>query len=121
MDDAKIKSSEMVKDIDVKEVSSGETSSKTMDEGTKLKINNLKKPSEQDLDAFLLGDLEDGDELMMVQVYINVSMWIPDKIGFSCFCFLYFFFRWILECSLSFALHFPPFSFVPSLSNCTLV
>lgn len=62
MDDVNTKTAEKVKDIDVKEVSSGESSSKTMDEVTKPKSNNMKKPSEQDLDAFLLGDLEDGDD-----------------------------------------------------------
>ncbi|KAG6404083.1 hypothetical protein SASPL_136322 [Salvia splendens] len=62
-DDVKIKTAEKVKDAEVKEVSSGETSSKTADETAKPKSNNLeKKASEQDLDAFLLGDLEDGDD-----------------------------------------------------------
>lgn len=47
----------------MKEVISGETSSKTVDETSKQNNNNLKpKASEQDLDAFLLGDLEDGDD-----------------------------------------------------------
>ncbi|XP_057805014.1 uncharacterized protein LOC131020303 [Salvia miltiorrhiza] len=62
-DDVKIKTAEKVEDTEVKEVSSGETSSKTADEITKPKSNNTeKKASEQDLDAFLLGDLEDGDD-----------------------------------------------------------
>lgn len=62
MDDVKIKTAEKVNDTEIKEVSSGETSSKTVDEVTKPNSNNTKKPSEQDLDAFLLGDLEDGDD-----------------------------------------------------------
>ncbi|KAL1541707.1 hypothetical protein AAHA92_25896 [Salvia divinorum] len=63
MDDVKIKTAENLEDTEVKEVSSGETSSKTADEITKPKSNTLeKKASEQDLDAFLLGDLEDGDD-----------------------------------------------------------
>lgn len=63
MDDVKIKTAEKEKDTEVKEVSSGETSSKTADEITKPKSNNTeKKASDQDLDAFLLGDLEDGDD-----------------------------------------------------------
>lgn len=63
MDDVKIKTAEKVNDTDVKEVSSGETSSKTsVDEVTKPNSNKTKKPSEQDLDAFLLGDIEDGDD-----------------------------------------------------------
>lgn len=63
MEDEKLKDAEKVKDTEVKEVPSGETSSKTVNEISKQNNNNLKpKASEQDLDAFLLGDLEDGDD-----------------------------------------------------------
>ncbi|KAH6797255.1 hypothetical protein C2S52_021809 [Perilla frutescens var. hirtella] len=63
MDDLKNKTAEKVNITEVKEVLSGETSSKTVDEVTKPKSNDTKpKASEQDLDAFLLGDLEDGDD-----------------------------------------------------------
>ncbi|KAL1566399.1 hypothetical protein AAHA92_02011 [Salvia divinorum] len=63
MDDVKNKTAEKVKDAEVKEVSSVETFSEKADEITKPKGNYPeKKASEQDLDAFLLGDLEDGDD-----------------------------------------------------------
>ncbi|KAK6123139.1 hypothetical protein DH2020_043135 [Rehmannia glutinosa] len=63
MEDLKLKAAEKVKDTEVKEVSSGETPSKTADEISKQRSSNVKSPaSEQDLDAFLLGDLEDGDD-----------------------------------------------------------
>ncbi|XP_042041962.1 uncharacterized protein LOC121787326 [Salvia splendens] len=63
MDDVKNKTVEKVKDTEVKEVSSGETSPEKADEITKPKSNHTeKKAYEQDLDAFLLGDLEDGDD-----------------------------------------------------------
>lgn len=63
MEDEKLKDAEKVKDTEVKEVPSGETSSKTVNEISKQNNNNMKpKASEQDLDAFLLGDLEDGDD-----------------------------------------------------------
>ncbi|KAL8492395.1 hypothetical protein ACS0TY_023839 [Phlomoides rotata] len=63
MEDVKLKDAEKVKDTDMKEVPTGETSSKIVDEISKQNNNNLKsKASEQDLDAFLLGDLEDGDD-----------------------------------------------------------
>ncbi|KAL3824706.1 hypothetical protein ACJIZ3_020735 [Penstemon smallii] len=63
MEDIKLKSAEKVKDTEVKEISSGETSSKTADETSKLKINNAKSAAtEQDLDVFLLGDLGDSDD-----------------------------------------------------------
>lgn len=63
MEDVKLKTAENIKDNEVKEVSSGETSSKAADEISKQKTNNMKsEASEQDLDAFLLGDLEDGDD-----------------------------------------------------------
>ncbi|GER38599.1 BSD domain-containing protein [Striga asiatica] len=59
----KLKAAEIVKDIEVKEVSSGATPSKTADEGSKQRSSALKSPvSEQDLDVFLLGDMEDGDD-----------------------------------------------------------
>ncbi|KAK4436953.1 hypothetical protein Salat_0029200 [Sesamum alatum] len=62
-EDVKLKAEEKVQDIAVKEDSSGETSSKTADETSKQKSNNVKSAaSEQDLDVFLLGDLEDGDD-----------------------------------------------------------
>lgn len=63
MDDVKNKTAEKVKDTEVKKVSSGVTSPEKADEITKPKSNNTeKKAYEQDLDAFLLGDLEDGDD-----------------------------------------------------------
>ncbi|CAA0820869.1 BSD domain-containing protein [Striga hermonthica] len=59
----KLKAAETVKDIEVKEVSSGATPSKTADEGSKQRSSTVKSPaSEQDLDVFLLGDMEDGDD-----------------------------------------------------------
>ncbi|GER41946.1 BSD domain-containing protein [Striga asiatica] len=61
-EDLKLKATEKVKDNEVKEVSSGATPSKT-DEGSKQKSSTQKSPvSEQDLDVFLLGDLDDGDD-----------------------------------------------------------
>ncbi|CAA0826884.1 BSD domain-containing protein [Striga hermonthica] len=61
-EDLKLKATEKVKDIEVKDVSSSATPSKT-DEGSKQKSSSQKSPvSEQDLDVFLLGDLDDGDD-----------------------------------------------------------
>lgn len=63
MDDLKTKAAEKVKETEMQQVSAGETSSKTTDESTKPKSKDTKpKASEQDLDAFLLGDIEDGDD-----------------------------------------------------------
>ncbi|KAL3640513.1 hypothetical protein CASFOL_015481 [Castilleja foliolosa] len=63
MEDIKLKAAAKVKDAEVKDVSSSETPSKPADEVSKQKGSNVKSPaSEQDLDAFLLGDLEDGDD-----------------------------------------------------------
>ncbi|GFP90672.1 hypothetical protein PHJA_001211300 [Phtheirospermum japonicum] len=63
MEDLKLKAAAKVNDVEVKEVSSSETPSKPADEISKQKGSNVKSPaSEQDLDAFLLGDLEDGDD-----------------------------------------------------------
>ncbi|KAL0442076.1 UNVERIFIED_CONTAM: hypothetical protein Sradi_0146500 [Sesamum radiatum] len=62
-EDVKLKAEEKVEDTAVKEDSSSEKSSKTADETSKQKSNNVKSAaSEQDLDVFLLGDLEDGDD-----------------------------------------------------------
>ncbi|XP_011072873.1 uncharacterized protein LOC105157989 [Sesamum indicum] len=62
-EDVKLKAEEKVEDIAVKEDSSDEKSSKTADETSKQKSNNVRSAaSEQDLDVFLLGDLEDGDD-----------------------------------------------------------
>ncbi|KAK4395802.1 hypothetical protein Sango_1734500 [Sesamum angolense] len=63
-EDVKLKAEEKVEDTAVKEdSSSSEKSSKTADETSKQKSNNVKSAtSEQDLDVFLLGDLEDGDD-----------------------------------------------------------
>ncbi|KAL0355316.1 UNVERIFIED_CONTAM: hypothetical protein Sradi_3978500, partial [Sesamum radiatum] len=62
-EDLKLKAEEKVEDIVVKEDSSGEKSSEIADETSKQKSSNVKSAaSEQDLDVFLLGDLEDGDD-----------------------------------------------------------
>lgn len=61
-EDVKLKSAENVKDTEVKEISSGGRSEKA-DETSKPKSNNAKSAAaEQDLDVFLLGDLEDSDD-----------------------------------------------------------
>ncbi|PIN06284.1 hypothetical protein CDL12_21163 [Handroanthus impetiginosus] len=61
MEDVKLKATEKAKDTEVKETSSGVKSEKA-DETSKPKSNNVKPAaSEQDLDVFLLGDLEDDD------------------------------------------------------------
>ncbi|KAG8379350.1 hypothetical protein BUALT_Bualt07G0079200 [Buddleja alternifolia] len=62
MEDFKLKAAEKVKDTEVKEISSG-TSSEKADEISKPQSNDLKsEATEKDLDAFLLGDLEDSDD-----------------------------------------------------------
>ncbi|KAL2482097.1 BSD domain-containing protein [Forsythia ovata] len=62
MEDLKQNHSEKIKDAEGKEISSGVTSSKTVVEDSNQKSSNVKSSaSEQDLDVFLLGDLEDSD------------------------------------------------------------
>ncbi|KAL6497341.1 hypothetical protein OROGR_029270 [Orobanche gracilis] len=62
-EDVNHKAAETEQDIEVKEVSSGGPPSRIAIEISKQKGSNVKPPaSEQDLDAFLLGDLEDGDD-----------------------------------------------------------
>ncbi|KAK4426929.1 hypothetical protein Salat_1461700, partial [Sesamum alatum] len=62
MEDVKSKAAENVKDTGVKEISSAVRSERA-DEISKPIINNAKSAaSEQDLDVFLLGDLDDADE-----------------------------------------------------------
>ncbi|KAL2465069.1 BSD domain-containing protein [Abeliophyllum distichum] len=62
MEDLKQNHSEKIKDAERKEISSGVTSSKTVVEDSNQKSSNAKSSaSEQDLDVFLLGDLEDSD------------------------------------------------------------
>ncbi|XP_075491707.1 uncharacterized protein LOC142529899 [Primulina tabacum] len=60
LEDLKLKSEEKAKDTEVKEVSSDGTSSKK-GEGISKPNSNKSSTSEQDLDVFLLGDLEDSD------------------------------------------------------------
>ncbi|CAA2971292.1 Hypothetical predicted protein [Olea europaea subsp. europaea] len=63
MEEVKLKSSEKEKNADRKEIASGGTSSEAVLEVSNQKSNNAKSPaSEQDLDVFLLGDLEDSDD-----------------------------------------------------------
>ncbi|XP_073316891.1 uncharacterized protein [Primulina huaijiensis] len=61
LEDLKLKSEEKAKDTEVKEVSSDGTSSKK-GEGISKPNSNKSSTSEQDLDVFLLGDLEDSDD-----------------------------------------------------------
>ncbi|KAL2462048.1 BSD domain-containing protein [Abeliophyllum distichum] len=63
MEELKLKSVEKVKEADGTEITSGGTSSKAAVEVSNQKSNNAKSSaSEQDLDVFLLGDLEDSDD-----------------------------------------------------------
>lgn len=62
MEDVKLKAAEKIKDSELKEVSSDQTSTRTADEISKQKSNVKSAASEKDLDAFLLGDIEDGDD-----------------------------------------------------------
>ncbi|KAL6584095.1 hypothetical protein OROMI_003384 [Orobanche minor] len=63
LEDVNHKAAETEQDNEVKEVSSGGPLSRIAVEISKQKGSNVKPPaSEQDLDAFLLGDLEDGDD-----------------------------------------------------------
>ncbi|KAI3463841.1 hypothetical protein Pfo_020504 [Paulownia fortunei] len=69
MEDVKLKEAEKVKDTEVKEISSGVRSEKA-DEISKPRNNNVKSAaSEQDLDVFLLGDLEDSDDGPVASVH----------------------------------------------------
>ncbi|KAL0424874.1 UNVERIFIED_CONTAM: hypothetical protein Sradi_1022200 [Sesamum radiatum] len=62
MENVKSKAAEMVKDSEVKEISPAVRSERA-DEISKPRTNNAKAAaSEQDLDVFLLGDLDDADE-----------------------------------------------------------
>ncbi|XP_051115955.1 uncharacterized protein LOC127241102 [Andrographis paniculata] len=63
MEEVKDKATEEAKKAEVKNVPSAETPSRATDESSKLKSSNTKSSaSEQDLDVFLLGDLDDGDD-----------------------------------------------------------
>lgn len=61
-EDVSLKAAEKIKETEVKE-SSSSVRSKEANEISKPKENNAKpSSSEQDLDVFLLGDLEDSDD-----------------------------------------------------------
>lgn len=87
MEDVKQKHAEKIKDSEVKEISSGATSPKMAVDDSNQKNSKAKSSaSEQDLDVFLLGDLEESDNGPgILQALLNVHVTcICISLGFFC-------------------------------------
>lgn len=103
MEDVKQKHAEKIKDSEVKEISSGATSPKMAVDDSNQKNSKAKSSaSEQDLDVFLLGDLEESDNGPgILQALLNVHV--------TCICISLGFFCSLILVSLPFPIPLLPF------------